>query len=783
MGYGLAVDLGTTWTGAAVVDGDRISPVMLDSHQTLVPSLVHVDPQGEWTFGITAERRAAAQPDGLARAFKRSFGDSVPQILSDRSADAAELTGRLLRWVVDSVSEQRGDRPHTVVVTHPAHWSSLQRSLLRETCGEAVGEAALSLLSEPEAIAIHFATEHDRPVGYLAVYDFGGGTFDATILATTETGFRMVGEPVGRDSAGGIDLDDLIVGWALEHLDKTALEHLDRSDPLVLAGLRRLREEALTAKETLSSEATALVRLSLPTMQDEFQLHRSEFEHLARPLISSTLEAVVEATRKANITVADLDLILLAGGSSQVPLVSELMAAELGIETSTALHPKLAVAVGAAATMLPDGPRFRPTKSRAKKAPLPVEDDRPSVDDGLGGEDAGFGGAVPTPPVWARRPAQLAAVALVVLLSGLAFFVFRSDDSPSAETTLATAETTIEDTSTTATPTTAAPTTTPPLPELEALRVVSEFDVGDGLWSPILVGSDLWVPRKAGVAVINIEDGGLTALDFEGWSETPLFADGRVWVPNLEVPTLTVIDPIEKTVIDTVAVGQRGLPPVELDGHIWVSNRADATVSRVDMVTLEELTIELSPGFTSLLVVDGHIETRATDAYWRINPDGEATQIADPGPLPVVLDGDEFRVDEDRTSVSRASSPGGEPIATIPTGPGTGQLTVSGDWIWASTAAGFVRIDLETNEADKPIPVNANGGFVGSDTGLWIATRGDVDGQVTFIQSETQSFETIDVPGRPDIPIPVNDGAYVSLVFDSLVEQVLQVEPVFDNGS
>ncbi len=182
MGYGLAVDLGTTWTGAAVAESGRVAAFMLASHETLVPSLVHLDSFGEWSFGVAAERRAASEPDGLARAFKRSFGDPVPQILSGQQVAASELMGRLLGWVVDSVCESRGAMPETVVVTHPAHWSLSQRTLLREACVGVVGGAELSLLSEPEAIAVHFATGRERSEGYLAIYDFGGGRLTRRFL-------------------------------------------------------------------------------------------------------------------------------------------------------------------------------------------------------------------------------------------------------------------------------------------------------------------------------------------------------------------------------------------------------------------------------------------------------------------------------------------------------------------------------------------------------------------------------------------------------------------------
>lgn len=385
--------------------------------------------------------------------------------------------------------------------------------------------------------------------------------------------------------------------------------------------------------------------------------------------------------------------------------------------------------------------------------------------------------AAPSSAIRRSAEVRVAAVLLVAMVS--AFSVSCGEDGDSADTTVADlAETTVVETSITE-----VPTTSPSPAELESLEMVSGFEVGQQLWTSTLVGEDLWVPRKGGVSVISTRDDSITFLDFEGAAETPLFAAGRVWVPNLDVPTLTVFDPNTMQEITTVAVGNQGFSPVSLGGYVWVPNRDDATVSRVDMGTFDVLSIPLSPGFGTLLVVDGGVETRASDAYWRIELDGTATQIDDPRPLPVELDGDEFRVDGDRTSLLRSSTPGGDPAATIPIGSRVNQLTVTGDWVWADTAAGFVRVDPGTNSASDPIQVEANGGYVGSDTGLWIATRGDDDGEVTFIQSSTGKVATLAVEGRPDTPTVVDDGAYVSLVFGSRVEQVVRIEPVFSDGS
>ncbi len=427
MTYGLAVDLGTTFTAAAVCTGDIVEPVTIASHDTLVPSVVHRSDDGSWTFGVTALRRSETDPDGLARAFKRSLGDPVPLILSGEAVTVENLMARLLSWVVEQVVAQRGDHPHTVVVTHPAHWSSTQRNLLRSACESAVAPARLGLLTEPEAIAVHAAFQGRVPAGRLAVYDFGGGTFDATILESTADGFAVLGEPVGLSTAGGIDLDDLVFRWAIDQLEPGTIERLDAADPLVLDGLRRLRERAVTAKETLSEEAEAVIVVDLPVVRRQLRLLRSDFDALARPLVESTIEATTRAAKEAGLEVADLDLIVPAGGSSQLPLVSELIAARLGVPAETGMHPKLAVALGAAATLLPTPVPAPTPQPRPEPTPAPVvvpepEPRRPDdqADDQVGPEPT----PVPAPATEGRSRLglALATTALIVIVAAAGWF-------------------------------------------------------------------------------------------------------------------------------------------------------------------------------------------------------------------------------------------------------------------------------------------------------------------------------------------------------------------------
>ena len=182
MPYELGVDLGTTYSAAAVHRDRRISIVTLGNRAASVPSVVLLRADGDMLTGEAASRRAASEPERVAREFKRRLGDPTPLILGSTPYSAEALMAKLLRWVVESVTEREGEPPRAVALTHPANWGAYKRDLLAQAVRLA-GLDAATLLSEPEAAAIHYASFERVDAGTLvAVYDLGGGTFDAAVL-------------------------------------------------------------------------------------------------------------------------------------------------------------------------------------------------------------------------------------------------------------------------------------------------------------------------------------------------------------------------------------------------------------------------------------------------------------------------------------------------------------------------------------------------------------------------------------------------------------------------
>src|SRR5687767_4772077 len=240
MPYELGVDLGTTYSAAAVHRDGRTSIVTLGNRAPSVPSVVLLRSDGDLLTGEAASRRAAAEPDRVAREFKRRLGDPTPLILGSTPYSAEALMARLLRWIVDAVTEREGEAPRAIGMTHPANWGEYKRDLLAQAVRLA-GLDRATLLSEPEAAAIHYASlERVEPGTLVAVYDLGGGTFDAAVLRKRgDDSFEVLGQPEGIERLGGIDFDEAIFRYVLRAVGDP-VHALDTDDPAVTAAFVRL---------------------------------------------------------------------------------------------------------------------------------------------------------------------------------------------------------------------------------------------------------------------------------------------------------------------------------------------------------------------------------------------------------------------------------------------------------------------------------------------------------------------------------------------------------------
>ena len=347
MAYSLGIDLGTTYSAAAIARADRLEIFQLGERAATIPSIVLLRADGEVLTGEAAERRALAEPTRTGREFKRRLGDPTPIILGGTPYGAEALLAHLLRSIVDRVSQQLGERPAAIALCHPAAYGAYKLDLLQQAVRQAdIGE--VTLLTEPEAAALDYARQERVPSGtVIAIYDFGGGTFDATILRKTDAGFEALGQPEGLERLGGIDFDEALFRRALEVVTASGVA-VDANDPATMAAIARLRDECRRAKEALSSDTDATIPIFLPGIQTEMRLTRAEFEDMIRPRIHETIAALGRATRSAGLESSAIDRILLVGGSSRIPLVAEMVRDATGRPVAVDAHPKHTMAMGAA---------------------------------------------------------------------------------------------------------------------------------------------------------------------------------------------------------------------------------------------------------------------------------------------------------------------------------------------------------------------------------------------------------------------------------------------------
>ncbi|MGH3913158.1 MAG: Hsp70 family protein [Pseudonocardiaceae bacterium] len=345
--YVVGIDLGTTYSAAAVLRGGRLEVVELGERIASVASVLWFRDDDRVVVGEAAVRRAEAEPGRMAREFKRRFGDPVPLSVAGKPMFADALTARLLRWVVDAVIRQEDGESAGVALAHPANWGPYKLDLLRQVVRQARVNHAV-LISEPHAAAESHATAaRVAPGDVVAVYDLGGGTFDAAVLKRIESGFELVGRAEGIERLGGIDFDEAVFQHVCQVLSPR-LTDLNYQDPVVAGTLLRLREECARAKEALSSDTEAIIPVALPDLHTSVRLTRGEFEEMIRPSVTATIETLSRAIISAGMTPAQVSKVLLVGGSSRIPLVSLMLSAELGRPVALDTHPKHAVAMGAA---------------------------------------------------------------------------------------------------------------------------------------------------------------------------------------------------------------------------------------------------------------------------------------------------------------------------------------------------------------------------------------------------------------------------------------------------
>jgi molecular chaperone DnaK (HSP70) len=395
--YVLGVDVGTTSTAAAVHRAGRAVMFLLGSRGATIPSLAFLRDDQAILTGEAAERRGIVEPTRIARELKRRLGDSEPIVLGAAPFPAQRLLAALLEDVVATVTAREGGPPDHVAVTHPANWGPAKVDLLRHAL-DLAGLRSTTLVADPTAVAMHHAAQQPRPLApgsTVAVHDLGGGTFDAVVVRWTGTACETLGEPQGIERLGGVDFDEAVFAHVCAEL-RGHLEDLDGDDPSVRVAIARLRRECAGAKEALATDAETTVPVALPNVHTDVRLTRTELERMVRPAIAETVSALVRAVDSAGLRPDDLAAVLLVGGSSRIPLVAQEVTSALGRAPAGDVHPKHAVALGAA--LVAAGASTSTTTT-------PVSTTSPTPSPPLSDPPAGGGGARGGPGRAAEAPA------------------------------------------------------------------------------------------------------------------------------------------------------------------------------------------------------------------------------------------------------------------------------------------------------------------------------------------------------------------------------------------
>ena len=371
MGKIIGIDLGTTNSLVAIVESG-IPLVLADGQgRRLTPSVVRVSAAGEPVVGWEAKRGRVAHPETTVTSIKRFMGrrgDEVDSIaaasayairaegsgpvavpLHGRNWSPEELSAEILKALRTIAAEGMIDRPEAAVITVPAYFNDAQRNATRKA-GELAGLRVERIINEPTAAALAYGLGSLQEKSKVAVYDFGGGTFDLSILELNEGVFQVLAT-CGNTRLGGDDIDRVLIEHLAEQIGQAGGPSA-ATDPAIWARLAEAAEEAKARLSTENEVAIALPFLA-PEFSFEYTLTREQLERLAKPVVARTREYCLKALADAGLASSDLDQVILVGGQTRMPLVREFASGVFGCggggpELNTSQNPDEAIALGAA---------------------------------------------------------------------------------------------------------------------------------------------------------------------------------------------------------------------------------------------------------------------------------------------------------------------------------------------------------------------------------------------------------------------------------------------------
>ncbi len=370
MGKIIGIDLGTTNSCVAVLEGN--DPVVIPNSEgrNTTPSIVAFVDGGERKVGDPAKRQAITNPKRTINSIKRFMGESCQQVsqeiqrvpykvvcgandtprvdIDGREYTPQEISAMILQKMKKTAEDYLGQSVTEAVITVPAYFNDSQRQATKEA-GEIAGLTVKRIVNEPTAAALAYGLDKSNKDQKIAVFDLGGGTFDISILELGDGVFEVKATN-GDTHLGGDDFDHVIIDWLANEFEKE--EGIDlRKDPMAL---QRLKEAAEKAKIELSSTTSTEINLPYITATATGPKHlvrtltRAQFEQLADKLIQATIKPCEQALKDAGMTPADIDEVILVGGSTRIPAIQQIVEKFFGKAPSKGVNPDEVVAVGAA---------------------------------------------------------------------------------------------------------------------------------------------------------------------------------------------------------------------------------------------------------------------------------------------------------------------------------------------------------------------------------------------------------------------------------------------------
>lgn len=343
----IGIDLGTTNSCVAVMEGDSPTVITNNEGYRTTPSVVAFTKEGSRLVGDVARRQAAVNADRTVFSIKRHMGSDYRKRIDGKNYSPQEISAMVLMKLKKDAESFVGEEVTDAVITVPAYFNDAQRQATKDA-GRIAGLNVLRIINEPTAAALAYGLDNGQAQKIL-VYDLGGGTFDVSIIEIGDHVIEVLATS-GDNHLGGDDFDECIV--------KELAERFKESDGMNLlkdpAAVQRLKEEAEKAKKELSSAMTANINLPFIAMVKgeahhmDIQLTRQEFDRLTADLVDRTVTPVENALHDAGLTKSQIDMVLLVGGSTRIPAVQEKVRRLMGKEPSRNLNPDECVAMGAA---------------------------------------------------------------------------------------------------------------------------------------------------------------------------------------------------------------------------------------------------------------------------------------------------------------------------------------------------------------------------------------------------------------------------------------------------